>query len=260
MNESNLLISNQGAVRTIAINRPEKLNALNQATIAELDVAFRAAKADDSVRALILTGSGPRAFVAGADISEFSTLAAVTVREFSRAGSKTFRMIETLGKPVIGAINGFCFGGGLELALACSIRIAADTAKLGLPEITLGVLPGFGGTQRLPRLIGRAAALELTLTGAPVSAERAVQLGFVNRAVAAEQLSDEAQKLAQQFAVSAPHALRAILDAVIHGEDMPLDQGLEMESSLFGLVASTLDMREGTSAFMEKRKASFTGQ
>jgi enoyl-CoA hydratase len=256
---NSLLVSDDAAVRTISINRPEKLNALNQATILELHSAFAEAKNDASVRAIILTGSGPKAFVAGADISEFSTLPAATVREFSLAGSKTFRFIETLGKPVIAAINGFCFGGGLELALACSLRFASDGAKLGLPEITLGVLPGFGGTQRLPRLIGRSAALELTLTGAPVSAERALQLGFIGRVLPAADLLPEAQKFAQQLAGNAPHAMRAILDAVILGEDMSLEQGLAFESTLFGLVASTEDMREGTRAFMEKRKASFTG-
>jgi enoyl-CoA hydratase len=256
----NIIVSTAAKVATVTINRPDKLNALNRATIEELRHAFAAIKADPSIRAAILTGSGPKSFVAGADITEFASVEPAAARDFSLAGQRTFREIELLGKPVIAAVNGFCFGGGMELAMVCTLRIAADTAKFGQPEVNLGIIPGFGGTQRLPRLVGRSAALELCLTGKPISAERAHQLGIVSNVYPAADLTAEVEKLAAQFAHSAPLALRGVMDAIIYGEDMPLDQGLDYESQTFGLLSSTADMREGTAAFLEKRKPAFMGR
>ncbi len=259
LNYANLLIEDHDAVRSITVNRPDKLNALNHATIGELQHAFDAARSDTGVRVVVLTGAGAKAFVAGADIGEFANATPVQARDFSEAGQRMMRTVETLGKPVVARVNGFALGGGMELAMCCHLRIAADTAKLGTPEINLGILPGFGGTQRLTRLTGRAAALELCLLGAPIGAERAFQLGIVNRVVPAAELDAEVRKLATQLARSAPHALRAILDAVIFGGDMALDQGLSYETHLFATTASTEDMREGTRAFLEKRAAVFRG-
>jgi enoyl-CoA hydratase len=256
----NLLTADAGAVRTITVNRPDKLNALNRETLTELKVAFGAARDDDAVRAVVLTGAGPKAFVAGADITEFAQAAPPEALAFSRHGQELMTAIERLGKPSIARINGFALGGGLELALACSLRIATDTAKLGLPEINLGILPGFGGTQRTLRLAGRAATLELALTGTTITASRALELGLVNRVVPVDQLDAEVGALAAQFAASAPHALRAILDAVLIGGECGLDAGLEFESRAFAVCASTEDMREGTRAFMEKRKPQFAGR
>ena len=256
----NLLIEDQNAIRTIVINRPDKLNALNHATILELHAAFAEARADPSVRVVVLTGTGPKAFVAGADISELATASPLQARDFSQAGQRMMRSIEVLGKPVIARLNGLALGGGMELAMCCHLRIAAEHVKVGQPEINLGIVPGFGGTQRLTRLTGRAAALELCLLGTPISAQRAAELGIVNRVVPAADLDAEVAKLAAQLARSAPHALRGILDAVIHGADMGLEQGLEFETQTFAMLVSTDDMREGTRAFMEKRAAAFTGQ
>lgn len=259
MSYAHLLVSDQDAVRTITVHRPDKLNALNHATIGELHHAFAAARADAAVRVLVLTGAGPKAFVAGADISEFASATPVQARAFSEAGQQMMRSVETLGKPVIARVNGFALGGGMELAMCCHLRIAAESARLGTPEINLGILPGFGATQRLTRLCGRAAALELCLLGAPITAQRALELGIVNRVVPAAELDAEVMKVAAQLARSAPHALRAILDAVILGGDMALDQGLSYETHLFAVTASTADMREGTAAFLEKRPAQFRG-
>ncbi len=259
MSYANLLIEDKDAVRTISVNRPDKLNALNQATIGELQDAFAAARSDPGVRVVVLTGSGAKAFVAGADISEFAHATPVQARDFSEAGQRMMRSVETLGKPVLARVNGFALGGGMELAMCCHLRIAADTAKLGTPEINLGILPGFGGTQRLTRLCGRAVALELCLLGAPIGAQRALELGIVNRVVPVADLDAEVAKVATQLARAAPHALRAILDAVILGADMALDQGLSYETHLFAVTASTEDMREGTQAFLEKRAAVFRG-
>ena len=256
----NLVVTTAAKIATVTINRPDKLNALNRATILELAHAFAAIKADPDIRAAILTGSGTKSFVAGADITEFAGVEPAIARDFSLVGQRAFREIELLGKPVIAAVNGFCFGGGMELAMACTLRIAADTAKFGQPEINLGILPGFGGTQRLPRLVGRSAALELCLIGKPISAERAHQLGIVSNVYPAAELIAEVEKLGAQFAQSAPLALRGIMDAIIHGEDMPLAQGLDYESQTFGLLSSTADMREGTRAFLEKRKPEFVGR
>lgn len=260
MSESPVLISDAGPVRRITVNRPDKLNALNAATLDALREAFEQAARDPEIRAVLLTGAGSKAFVAGADIAEMADLRATDGRDFSLRGQKLMRTIETLPKPVIAMVNGFALGGGLELAMACHLRIAADTAKLGQPEINLGLIPGFGGSQRLLRLAGRAATLELCLLGAPVTAERALQLGIVNRVVPAAELEAEAEKLAAQLAASAPLALRATLDIVNVGGECAIEEGLQYESAQFGLMFATDDMREGTRAFIERRKPAFTGR
>jgi enoyl-CoA hydratase len=260
MSDSPLLVADDGAVRTLTIHRPERLNALDSATIRALHKAFEAAANDSAVRVVVLTGSGPKAFVAGADISEMSALSAVEARDFSLRGQRMMRFVEKMPKPVIAMVNGFALGGGLELAMSCHLRIAADSAKVGQPEINLGLIPGFGGSQRLLRLAGRAATLELCLTGAPIPAERALQLGIVNRVVPAAELQAETMKLAAQLASSAPLALRGMLDCVNVGGECGIEEGLEYESAQFGLVFSSEDMREGTSAFLEKRKPAFAGK
>ena len=260
MSESPLLSADHGAVRVLTVHRPDKLNALNVATLDALHAAFDAAAEDPSVRAVVLTGSGAKAFVAGADIAEMNGLTPVQGRDFSLRGQRMMRRIEKLPKPVIAMVNGFALGGGLELAMSCHLRIAADTAKVGQPEINLGLIPGFGGTQRLLRLAGRAATLELCLAGAPIDAARALQFGIVNQVVPAAELEAETMKLAQQLANAAPLALRGILDCINVGGECGIEEGLEYESAQFGLMFATEDMREGTSAFLERRKAEFTGR
>jgi len=260
MTDSLLLITDLDGIRVVAINRPDKLNALNAATIDALHAAFDAAAGDAAIRAIVLTGAGPKAFVAGADIAEMSGLSAVQARDFSLRGQRMMRRLERMPKPVIAMINGFALGGGLELAMACHLRIAADNAKIGQPEINLGLIPGFGGTQRLLRLAGRAATLELCLLGAPIDAARAQALGIVNRVVAAADLESETMALARQLAQAAPLALRGILDCVNVGGECGIEEGLEYETAQFGLVFSTDDMREGTGAFLERRKPAFTGK
>lgn len=253
-------VEGHGVVRRIAVDRPERLNALNSATLDALHAAFDAAAADASVRVVVLTGSGPKAFVAGADIAEMSDLTPAEGRDFSLRGTRMMRRIEKMPKPVIAMINGFALGGGLELAMCCHLRIAADSAKVGQPEINLGLIPGFGGTQRLLRLAGRAATLELCLLGAPIDAARAQTLGIVNRVVPAADLEAETMKIAEQLAMSAPLALRGMLDCVNVGGECGTEEGLEYESAQFGLIFSTDDMREGTKAFLERRKPSFSGK
>lgn len=260
MSYANLLVHSAEGVCTLTINRPDKLNALNQATIRELDQAFAAAGADPEVRVVVLTGAGPKAFVAGADIAELATSTPLQCRDLSWAGQQMMRRVETLGKPVIAMLNGFTLGGGMELAMACHLRYAADTAKLGQPEINLGVLPGFGGTQRLQKLTSRAVALELCLLGEPISAERAAQLGIVNRVFAAAELAAEVGKVAAKLARSAPQALRGILDAILMGGECALDQGLALETQTFGLIAASEDKAEGTRAFLDKRPPVFSGR
>ncbi len=255
----NLELSNRGAVRTIVVNRPDKLNALNRETLNELTLAFAQAAQDDDVRAVVLTGAGEKAFVAGADIAEMNGYTPVQAQAFSRTGQRLMSSIERLGKPVIARIQGFALGGGMELAMACHLRVASEKAKFGQPEINLGLIPGFGGTQRLLRLAGRGAALELCLTGSVINAQRAFELGIVTRVVSAENLDQSVDALADQLAAAAPLAAAGILDAVLQGGESALDQGLEFETQGFALAFSTDDMREGTSAFLEKRKAEFKG-
>ena len=253
-------VEGHGVIRCVAIDRPERLNALNAATLDALHTAFDAAAADPAVRVVVLTGSGPKAFVAGADIAEMSALSPAEARDFSLRGTRMMRRVEKMPKPVIAMINGFALGGGLELAMSCHLRIAADTAKFGQPEINLGLIPGFGGTQRLLRLAGRAATLELCLLGAPIDATRALALGIVNRVVPAADLEAETMTLAEQLATSAPLALRGMLDCVNIGGECGIEEGLEYESAQFGLIFSTDDMREGTKAFLERRKPGFSGR
>lgn len=260
MSASLVLVSDEGPVRTITVNRPDKLNALDAPTLEALDQAFAAAGDDAAVRVVVLTGAGPKAFVAGADIGGMATLPATAGRDFAVLGQRLMSRIERLPKPVLAAINGFALGGGLELAMACHLRVAAETARLGQPEIKLGLIPGFGGTQRLLRLAGRAAALELCLLGEPIDAARALQLGVVNRVVPAERLREEVDTLARQLATAAPLALRAILDTVLVGGESALDQGLQFETAQFALMFATEDMREGTGAFLERRPARFQGR
>jgi len=256
----NLEISNRGAVRTIIVDRPDKLNALNRETLNELTLAFAQAGQDDAVRAVILTGAGEKAFVAGADIAEMHGYTPAQAQGFSRTGQRLMSSIERLGKPVVARIQGFALGGGMELAMACHLRVASEKAKFGQPEINLGLIPGFGGTQRLLRLAGRGAALELCLTGAPINAQRAYELGIATRVVTPEALDETVNTLADQLAAAAPLAAAGILDAVLQGGETALDQGLEFETQGFALAFSTEDMREGTSAFLEKRKPQFSGR
>lgn len=259
MTFENLLLADDGGIRTITINRPDRLNALNAATIDELHRAFGQARDDDGVRVVVLAGAGEKAFVAGADITELTDLSPVQAQLFGRRGQRLMRRIETLGKPVIARIQGFALGGGMEIAMSCHLRVASTNARLGQPEINLGLIPGFGGTQRLVRLAGRGAALELCLLGKPIDAARAHALGIVSHVVDADQLDAQVHALATQLAKAAPHALAGVLDTVIHGAECPLDQGLDYEIKTFALCASTSDMREGTQAFLHKREPRFSG-
>ena len=259
MTFENLLIEREGAVAVLTVNRPKVLNALNTQTLDELRRAILELKHDESVRAVILTGAGEKSFVAGADINELAVQSPTGGREHAIRGQHVFDLIEQMGKPVIAAINGYALGGGCELAMACTIRIAADTAKLGQPEINLGIIPGYAGTQRLARIVGKGRALELLLSGDQITAQEAHRLGLVNRVVPAADLMAEARKLAATLASKAPIAVRYILDAVNKGLEMPFAQAQTFEATLFGLVASTEDMREGTAAFLEKRKPAFKG-
>jgi enoyl-CoA hydratase len=256
----NLLLERDGAVAIVTINRPKVLNALNRQTLDELRRLVLELKADASVRVMILTGAGEKAFVAGADITELAVQTPISGREHALTGQHVLDLIEHMGKPVIAAINGFALGGGCELAMACTLRLAADTARLGQPEINLGLIPGYAGTQRLSRLVGKGRAMELILGGAPIAAAEAERIGLVNRVVPAAELMVEARKLAAQLAKNAPIAMRYIITAINKGLEMPFAEGCVFEATLFGLVASTEDMREGTSAFLEKRKPEFTGR
>jgi enoyl-CoA hydratase len=256
----NILVERDGGIATLTINRPKVLNALSTQTLDELRRAILALKYDDGVRVVIITGSGDKSFIAGADINELSQQTPIGGREHALRGQHVFDLVEHMGKPVIAAINGYALGGGCELAMACTIRIAADTAKLGQPEINLGIIPGYGGSQRLSRLVGRGRALELLLTGDQISAAEAYRLGLVNRVVTGANLMGEARKIAQALAAKAPIAVRYIIDAVNKGLQMPLPDAQVFEATLFGLVAATEDMREGTKAFLEKRKPEFKGK
>lgn len=244
----------------VTVNRPEKLNALNWAVISELGEAFRMAREDVSVKALILTGAGEKAFVAGADIGELAALDAIEAERLSRRGQEIFRALETLRKPSVAAVNGYALGGGLELAMCCTIRIASPNAKLGQPEVKLGIVPGYGATQRLPRLIGRGRALELLLSGEPVDAVEAHRIGLVNALAPREELIATAKSWALKVIANGPLAVALTMESVDTGLDGGLQAGLRFESMAFGLTAASGDRREGTAAFLEKRKAIFTGK
>jgi enoyl-CoA hydratase len=256
----NLLIEHDGPVAIVTLNRPKVLNALNTQTMDELRRTILALKHDERVRAVIITGAGEKSFIAGADINELAVQTPAGGRDHALRGQHVFDLIENIGKPVIAAINGYALGGGCELAMACTIRMAADTARLGQPEINLGIIPGYAGSQRLSRLVGSGRALELLLTGDPITAQEAHRIGLVNRVVPGAELMNEARKLAAMLASKAPVAVRYIIDAVNKGLQMAFAEGQMFEATLFGLVASTEDMREGTRAFLEKRKAEFKGK
>jgi len=260
MSFDNLLLERDGAVAVLTINRPQVLNALNAQTIDQLRRAVLELKHDAAVRAVILTGAGDKAFVAGADINELAVQRPVDGKEHALRGQHVFDLVENMGKPVIAAINGYALGGGCELAMACTLRVAADTARLGQPEVNLGIIPGYGGTQRLARLVGKGIALDLLLSGRHVTAAEALQVGLVNRVVPSAALMDETKKLASELAAKPPIAMRYIIEAVNRGVEVSFDKGEFLEATLFGLVASTEDSREGTAAFLEKRKADFKGK
>ena len=255
-----LSLVREGAIATLTIMRPRVLNALDARTLDALNRVAAELAEDTTVRAVILTGAGERAFAAGADIGELERLTPAEALSHARRGQQTFDRIERMGKPTIAAVNGFALGGGCELALACTFRIASETARFGMPEVDLGLIPGFGGTQRLPRLIGRAHALDLLLTGRQIDADEALRIGLVSRVVAAERLLQTARALADTLAQKAPIAVRFIMQAVQGGVDGPLEQVESIEAGLFGLIATTADMREGTRAFLEKRAPTFKGE
>jgi len=244
----------------ITLNRPDKLNALNRALLAELRQAFGHLRGLHGLRCVVLTGAGPKAFAAGADIAEIGALDAVAAHAFSQAGNDLFRQIENFPVPVLCAINGFALGGGLELAMACALRFASENAWLGQPEVKLGLIPGYGGTQRLARLVGTGPALEMILAGDPVSAADALRLGLVTRVLPAAELLPAIEDLGRKIAANAPLAVQYALHAVRQGAEMPIEQGLALEASLFALSCSTADMQEGTRAFLEKRAAKFEGR
>jgi enoyl-CoA hydratase len=260
MTYETLLLQRSDTFAVVTLNRPQVMNALNRALFSELDDAFTSLANDTSVRAIIVTGAGEKAFAAGADISEIATLSAVDGQQMARRGQAVFRKIETCGKPVIAAIQGFALGGGCELAMACTIRIASEKARLGQPEVKLGLIPGYGGTQRLPRLVGKGTALKLLLTGDMVGAEEAFRIGLVDEVVPAEALMARAETLARAIAQQAPLGVAGCLRAVEGGYDLPIEAGLELEASLFGLACATEDKAEGTRAFLEKRAPTWQGR
>ncbi len=257
----NILVEREDKIAVVTINRPQVRNALDVATVREIGAAVDELAADEGVRAIVFTGAGDRAFVAGADINELRAIeSAAQAEEFARYGQAVFSRLEQLEKPVIMAINGFALGGGCELAMAGDIRLAADTAKLGQPEINLGIFPGYGGTQRLPRLVGKGAAKLMIMAGEMIDAQEALRLGLVDRVVPAADLLPTAKALAKTLAEKAPVALALAKKAIDQGLERSLADGLALEASLFGQVAATEDRREGTSAFLEKRKPSFRGR
>jgi len=255
-----VLYGTKDGIARITISRPEKLNALDRQTVQEIDRVVASAGQDPSVGVLIITGAGEKAFVAGADIGELASQTPVEGTAYARAGQAVLDRLERLGKPSIAAINGYALGGGLELAMACTLRVAAESAKLGQPEVALGIIPGYGGTQRLARLVGAGHALEMILTGEAIDAREALRIGLLNRVVPAAELLPAAEALARTILTRGPVALRYALQAVHEGLQTTLNEGLSMEAALFGLCCATEDMREGTRAFVEKRKPAFKGR
>ncbi|MGD8376557.1 MAG: enoyl-CoA hydratase-related protein [Acidobacteriota bacterium] len=249
-----------GRIVVVTINRPDKLNALNAETLGELQQAFARLAADEEVGGAILTGAGEKAFIAGADIAELSGLDPVAAREHALTGQAVCAAIEELGKPVVAAVNGFALGGGCEVAMACTLRVASERARFGQPEVKLGVIPGFGGTQRLGRLVGRGRALELILTGEMIDAAEAHRIGLVNRVVAPDRVLAESRTMLEGILAQGPLAVRYAIEAVHHGMEMPLEDALFLEANLFGVTFGTEDMKEGTSAFLEKRPPRFRGR
>ena len=260
MTYENILLEKKNSIAYVTVNRPKVLNALNMATMEELRAAFHDIKNDDGIRVVILTGSGEKAFVAGADISELAVQDAVTGKKYAHRGQSVLNLIENLGKPVIACINGFALGGGCELALACTMRLASDNAKLGQPEVKLGIIPGYGGSQRLPRLIGKGLAMQMVLAGEMITAQDAHRIGLVNEVTASAELIPRAEAIAAKIIANAPLAIQYAMEAVNHGLDLPLAEGLYLEATLFGVVCATEDKNEGTKAFLEKRAAQFKGK
>jgi enoyl-CoA hydratase/carnithine racemase len=260
MTYENILFEKKNAIAYITVNRPKVLNALNMATMEELRAAFTDARDDATIRVVIFTGAGEKAFIAGADISELATQDAVTGKEYGHRGQSVLDLMENLGKPVIGCINGFALGGGCEIAMACTMRLTSENAKLGQPEVKLGIIPGYGGTQRLPRLVGKGRAMQQVLTGDMITAQEAHRIGLVNEVVAAAELIPRAEAIAQKIIANAPLAVKYAMEAVNKGMEMTLAEGLYLEATLFGVCCATEDKKEGTAAFLEKRSPQFKGK
>jgi enoyl-CoA hydratase len=260
MSYENVKVNVRDGILFLTIDRPKVLNALNAATVEEIYKVFADARDDDNVKAVIVTGAGEKAFVAGADINELAQKTPMTGKETSQRGQFIFSFIERFPKPVLAAINGFALGGGCELALACHIRIASEKAQIGLPEVTLGIIPGYGGTQRMARLLGKAKALELICTGDRIGAAEAERIGLVNKVVPADQLMSAAEEMARKIMSRGPLAIRAAIEAVMSGSEMPMQEGQFLEATLFGLLCASEDTKEGMKAFLEKRPANFKGK
>jgi enoyl-CoA hydratase/carnithine racemase len=256
----NVLYEKKGPIAYVTINRPKVLNALNKATIADLRAAFEDARDDSTVRGVILTGAGEKAFAAGADVNEVVNDTAVQAEEHTRFGQAVTILIENLGKPVIAAVNGFALGGGCELAMACTIRIAAESAKFGQPEVKLGIMPGYGGSQRLPRLVGKGRALQIILSGDTINAQEAYRIGLVNEVVPSANLIERSEAILNQINANGPLGVKFSIDAVNKGLETSLEEGLRLEASLFAICAATEDKKEGTSAFLERRPPKFQGR
>ncbi len=260
MNFENILFEKKNSIAYVTVNRPKVLNALNMATMDELRAAFHNIKNDGSVRVVILTGAGEKAFIAGADINELAAHTAVSGKEYTHRGQSVLNLIENLGKPVIACLNGFTLGGGCEIAMACTMRIASDNAKIGQPEVKLGIIPGYGGTQRLPRLVGKGIAMQLVLTGEMISAQEAHRIGLVNEVTSPADLIPRAEAIAQKIIANAPLAVQYSLEAINKGLEMTLPEALYLEAVLFSVACSSEDKKEGTTAFLEKRPAQFKGK
>jgi enoyl-CoA hydratase len=260
MTFSNILFEKKNAIAYVTVNRPKVLNALNMATMEELRAAFHDIKNDAAVRVVIMSGAGEKAFIAGADIGELAKNDAVTAKEYTHRGQSVLNLIENLGKPVIACINGFALGGGCEIAMACTMRLASENAKLGQPEVKLGIIPGYGGTQRLPRLVGKGIAMQLLLTGEMITAQEAHRVGLVNEVTAPAELIPRAEAIAQKIIANGPLAVQYTMEAVNKGMETPLAEGLYLEATLFGVACATEDKKEGTSAFLAKRQAQFKGK
>ncbi len=260
MNFENILFEKKNSIAYVTVNRPKVLNALNMATMDELRTAFHDIKNDAGVRVVILTGSGEKAFIAGADINELAAHNAVSGKEYTHRGQSVLNLIENLGKPVIACLNGFTLGGGCEIAMACTMRLASDNAKIGQPEVKLGIIPGYGGTQRLPRLAGKGRAMQLVLTGEMISAQEAYRIGLVNEVTSPADLIPRAEAIAQKIIANAPLAVQYSLEAINKGLEMTLPEALYLEAVLFSVACSSEDKKEGTTAFLEKRPAQFKGK
>jgi enoyl-CoA hydratase len=260
MNFQNILFEKKNPIAYVTVSRPKVLNALNMTTMEELRAAFHEIKNDPTIRVVILTGSGEKAFIAGADIGELAQNDPVSAKEYTHRGQSVLNLIENMGKPVIACINGFALGGGCEVAMACTMRLASENAKLGQPEVKLGVIPGYGGTQRLPRLVGKGIAMQLLLTGEMITAQEAYRIGLVNEVTAPADLIPRAEAIAQRIIANGPLAVQYTMEAVNKGMEAPLAEGLYIEAALFGVAAATEDKKEGTAAFLEKRPAQFKGK